>query len=406
MNITSFKQNLRKDFSASIVVFLVALPLCLGIALASGAPLYAGLISGIIGGIVVGSISNSALGVSGPAAGLAVIVYAAIADIGSYQIFLVAVVLGGALQILMGLLRAGIITKYIPISVIKGMLAGIGILIFMKQLDIAFGVKGIPNILKGINVNITIVTLVSLAILLLWQTKYIKNNKILALIPGPLLAVISGILLQAYAFNFEDNFLVKLPVADSFDAFIGNFTLPNFKDAFSNSLVYQTAVVIAIVASLETLLCVEASDKQDTKKRKTNTNLELIAQGVGNMCSGLIGGLPITQVIVRSSANQQAGGQSKTSTVLHGILLLLSSILIPTLLNLIPLATLAAILLIIGYKLASPSVFKAMFKEGWSSFLPFIVTILGIVTLDLLQGIGLGILVALMFYFFKKKKQS
>lgn len=391
----SLKKNLKKDFSASIVVFLVALPLCLGIALASGAPLYSGIISGIIGGVIVGSLSNSALGVSGPAAGLAVIVLNAITDLGGFEIFLVSVILAGLIQLIMGILKAGIIAYYFPSSVIKGMLAGIGILIFYKQIPNALGASSIKTIGEGINFNVTIITIISLLILLGWQTKFIQKINTLAIVPGALLAVALGILLQLFVFTIDTTFLVKIPIATSVSDFLNNFTFPDFINGLSNPAVYSTAVVIAVVASLETLLCVEASDKQDPKKRTTSTNQELIAQGIGNMCSGFIGGLPITQVIVRSSANQQAGGQSKLSTIFHGILLFISILLIPTLLNKIPLATLAAILLIVGYKLANPKTFTSMYKEGWDQFLPFIITIIGIVTTDLLIGIGLGIAVAI-----------
>lgn len=395
VNYYLFKKNIKKDFSASIVVFLVALPLCLGIALASGAPLYSGIISGIIGGIVVGSISNSALGVSGPAAGLAVIVLHAISDLGSFEIFLVSIIIAGLLQLIMGLLKAGIIAYYFPSSVIKGMLAGIGILIFYKQIPNAIGITSLNEISNGIHLNVTIITLISLGILLFWQTRFIQKIGFLAAIPGALLAVIVGILLQLFSLPIENDFLVKIPIATSPAEFFNNFTFPDFGTGLTNPKVYTTAIVIAVVASLETLLCVEASDKQDPKKRTTSTNKELIAQGIGNMCAGIVGGLPVTQVIVRSSANQQAGGQSKASTIFHGILLFISILLIPTLLNKIPLATLAAILLIIGYKLASPSNFKKMYNQGWDQFLPFIVTIVGIVTTDLLIGIGLGITVAI-----------
>lgn len=395
MDFNSFKKNLSKDFSASIVVFLVALPLCLGIALASGAPLYSGIISGIIGGVIVGSLSNSALGVSGPAAGLAVIVLNAITDLGGFEIFLVAVVIAGAIQLLMGILKAGIIAYYFPSSVIKGMLAGIGILIFYKQIPNALGAINFEALKSGINLNVTIITGISLAILLLWQSKFIQKISFLAMIPGALLAVTVGILLQIFVLPIDSNFLVKIPVATSPSEFFNNFTFPNFIEGLANPKVYSTAVVIAVVASLETLLCVEASDKQDTKKRTTSTNKELIAQGIGNMCAGFIGGLPVTQVIVRSSANQQAGGQTKTATIFHGILLFISILLIPTLLNKIPLATLAAILLIVGYKLANPKTFKKMYSEGLGQFIPFVVTIVGIVATDLLMGIGLGISVAI-----------
>ena len=410
-------KHLKSDLPASIVVFLVALPLCLGIALASGAPLFSGLIAGIIGGIVVGSLSGSTLGVSGPAAGLAVIVLNAITELGGFEIFLVSVVLAGFIQLLMGFLKAGIIAYYFPSSVIYGMLAGIGILIFLKQIPHAFGYDKDPegdasflqsdgentfseliNMLDYISPGVLIVTAVSLAILLIWDTKIIKKIKVLAMIPGPLLAVIVGVILNTMFKSNPDlaissDHIVSLPVASSASEFFGNFTLPDFS-ALGNPKVYITAIVIAVVASLETLLCVEASDKQDTLKRVTPTNQELRAQGIGNIVSGFIGGLPITQVIVRSSANQQAGGKTKASTIVHGILILISIVLIPKVLNIIPLGVLAAILLVVGYKLAKPATFIEMYKQGLGQFIPFVVTILGIVFTDLLTGIGIGMTVA------------
>ncbi len=416
-------KHLNKDIPASIVVFLVALPLCLGIALASGASPFSGLIAGIIGGIVVGSFSGSPLGVSGPAAGLALIVYESINSFGGlagggFEIFLVATIIAGALQILMGFLKAGIIAYYFPSSVIYGMLAGIGIIIFLKQIPHAFGYDKDPegdlnfvqpdnentfseliNMVDYISPGVMIITAVSLLILILWETKFIKGNKILSLIPGPLLAVGVSVALNLFFKSNEnlaisEDHLVALPTAKNASEFFGNFTLPNF-GALADINVYITAVVIALVASIETLLCVEASDKQDTLKRVTPTNRELRAQGIGNIMSGMIGGLPITQVIVRSSANQQAGGMTKASTIIHGCLILVSIILIPNLLNLIPLGVLAAILFVVGFKLARPSLFKSMYKQGWGQFLPFIITIIGIAFFGLLKGIGLGMAVAI-----------
>tara|TARA_B110000037_G_scaffold221377_1_gene292227 strand:+ start:3960 stop:5546 length:1587 start_codon:yes stop_codon:yes gene_type:complete len=413
----NFLKNFKTDLPSSMVVFLVALPLCLGIALASGAPLYAGLISGVIGGIVVGVFSGSKLGVSGPAAGLAVIVLNAITDLGSFEVFLVALVLAGFIQIIMGFAKAGIIAYYFPSSVIHGMLAGIGIIIVLKQIPHAFGYDKDPegnltfmqtdsqntfselfNMIEFISPSVVIITITSLIILLLWQSKWITNNSLLKQIPGPLLAVMSGIGLNLFFSTNPEmvvsaDHLVSIPVSDGFAGFIGNFTFPNFA-ALTNPQVYITAVVIAVVASLETLLCVEATDKLDPNKNVTPTNLELKAQGVGNIVSGLLGGLPITQVIVRSSANIQAGGKSKLSAILHGVFLILTVVAIPKILNLIPLGTLAAILLIIGFKLAKPSLFLKMYVQGKSQFIPFVVTILGIVFTDLLTGIGLGLIVA------------
>ncbi|MFT6747805.1 MAG: MFS superfamily sulfate permease-like transporter, partial [Glaciecola sp.] len=408
----------------------VALPLCLGIALASGAPLFSGLIAGIIGGIVVGSLSGSPLGVSGPAAGLAVIVLNSITDfapmkaggegvdlVAGFEIFLVAVVLAGVIQLLMGILKAGVIAYYFPSSVIYGMLSGIGIIIFIKQIPHALGYDKDPegdfefmqvdgqnsfseliNMLDFVDFSVVIITAVSLAILLLWESKAFKKIKLFQVVPGPLVAVVSGILLNMYYNNvlgsgLTIDHLVSVPVAKNMDGFISNFSFPNFS-ALSNPVIYITAVIIALVASLETLLCVEAADKLDPLKRVTPTNKELRAQGIGNILSGFIGGLPITQVIVRSSANVQAGGKSKLSAIFHGVLLLICVILIPVVLNLIPLAVLAAILLIVGYKLAKPAIFKRMFNQGYGQFIPFVCTIIGVVFIDLLYGLGIGLIVA------------
>ncbi len=411
--------NLKYDIPASIVVFLVAMPLCLGIALASGAPLFSGLIAGIVGGIVVGSLSGSSLGVSGPAAGLAVIVATAIEDLGGFEYFLVAAILAGGIQILMGFVKAGNIAYFFPSSVVHGMLSGIGILIFLKQIPHAVGYDEDPegdfefiqpdgqntfseliNMVDFINTGVIVITAISLFILILWDTKLIKGNKILSAIPGPLLAVLSGIGLNV-AFQNNPNLsvskdhLVNLPSANSASEFFSNFTFPNFS-ILSSSEVYITAVFIAVVASLETLLSVEATDKTDPMKRTTPTNRELKAQGLGNIISGFIGGLPLTQVIVRSSANQQSGGRSKMSTIIHGFMILFSIILIPNLLNLIPLGSLAAILFVVGYKLAKPALFKKMFDQGLEQFIPFVVTIVGIILTDLLKGIAIGLAVGIV----------
>jgi len=412
-------QHLKNDIPASIIVFLVAMPLCLGIALASGAPLYAGLISGIVGGIVVGSLSGSPLGVSGPAAGLAVIVLHAISDLGGFEILLVATLLAGILQVIMGFLRAGIIAYYFPSSVIHGMLAGIGLLIFFKQIPHAFGYDKDPegdfrffqmdgentfselfHMINYISPGALTISVISLFILILWETKFIKKFSFTKLIQGPLvvvvLSVVLGLLFQGTSFEISGEHLVTIPVATTFNDFIGNFTFPDFAKGLTKPDVYITAVVIAVVASMETLLCVEASDKQDPLKRVTPTNRELKAQGVGNMICGLIGGLPVTQVIVRSSVNQQSGGKTKASAVIHGFLLLISIVAIPTILNLIPLATLAAILMVVGYKLAKPTLFTKMYNQGMGQFIPFVVTIVGIMLTDLLIGIGLGMAVAIV----------
>lgn len=413
----SFFENLRYDFPASIVVFLVALPLCLGIALASGAPLFSGIIAGIVGGIVVSVFSGSPLGVSGPAAGLAVIVLTSIQDLGGFEIFLVAVVIGGALQLLLGFLKAGVIGYYFPSAVIKGMLSGIGIIIVLKQIPHAVGYDKDPegdfaffqtdghNTLTELlyawdflSPGALIITVVSMAILILWEQKFMKGIGIFNWIQGPLVAVLAGISLNVLFRGFEGLALnpdqvVNIPVSDSVLGFFGQFSFPEFSAIFRSD-VWVVGATIAVVASLETLLCVEATDKLDEHKRITPTNRELLAQGAGNMISGFIGGLPVTQVIVRSSANIQSGAQSKASAFTHGILLLVSAMAIPKFLNMIPLASLAAILFVVGYKLAKPSIFREMYAMGKTQFIPFIVTILGIVFTDLLIGIALGLVVA------------
>lgn len=420
-NINSgFFSTLKQDLPASVVVFFVAVPLCLGIALASGAPLFSGLIAGIIGGIVVGTISNSSLGVSGPAAGLAVIVLTAIQTLGSFEVFLMAVVLAGVMQIIIGALKGGIIAYYFPSSVIKGMLTGIGIIIILKQIPHAFGYDNdyegdlaffqpdgentfseLFKMLDYISPAAVLVSILSLTILLVWDVVLSKKHSFFTVIQGPLVAVMAGIFYQVITLKFfpewaiQAQHLVTVPVPEGFNDFLGQFTFPDFS-AIGNSQIWIIAITMAVVASLETLLCVEAADKLDPKKRVTNTNRELFAQGTGNILSGLVGGLPITQVIVRSSANIQSGGQSKLSTILHGVFILLCVATIPFLLNLIPLAVLACILFVVGYKLAKPSLFKQMYNLGMSQFLPFVVTIVGIVFTDLLKGIAMGVVVGVV----------
>jgi len=421
--------QIKHDLPASIVVFFVALPLCLGIALASGAPLFSGLIAGIVGGVVVGALSGSNIGVSGPAAGLVAIVLAAIGSLGGYQNFLVAVVLAGVIQILFGVLRLGIIGYYFPTSVIKGMLTGIGIIIILKQIPHFFGYDHDPegdfsffqvdgentfseiiNSINHITPGSAIIGLLGLSILILWERVLSKKAKIFRLIQGPLVAVVVGIIFFAVTqgnkvLAIGSSHLVSVPIPDSVDSFIGQFSFPNFS-FITNGDVWLVAFTIALVASLETLLCVEATDKLDPHKNVTPTNRELFAQGTGNIISGMIGGLPITQVIVRSSANIQSGGRTKMSAVIHGLFLLISVVLIPRFLNMIPLSVLAAILLIVGYKLAKPSLFKTMYDLGWKQFLPFITTILGIVFIDLLWGIGLGLAVGFVVILIKSFQNS
>lgn len=420
--------HLKSDIPASIVVFLVAVPLCLGIALASGAPLFSGIIAGIVGGIVVGAFSGSQLGVSGPAAGLAVIVLTAIQDLGAFEIFLLAVFLSGIIQIALGFAKAGIIGYYFPSSVIKGMLAGIGVIIILKQIPHAVGYdkdyegslafnnpdghntfSELGYMMEAITPGALIIAVLSMAILILWERPFMKKISLFKIVQGPLVVVALGIILNLVfastgnlALSTEQ--LVNIPVAESLSGFFGQFTFPDFSQ-LTNPAIYMTAVTIAVVASLETLLCLEATDKLDPHKRVTPANQELKAQGIGNMLSGLIGGLPVTQVIVRSSTNIQSGGQTKMSAIIHGMLLLGCAMAIPNILNLIPLSSLAAILFVVGYKLAKPVLFRQMYKLGWSHFVPFIVTIVGIVLTDLLVGIGLGLVVAIFFVLYNNYKR-
>jgi len=414
-------KEFKNDLPASIVVFFVAVPLCLGIALASGAPLFSGIIAGIVGGIIVGIASGSPLGVSGPAAGLAVIVLTSIGAIGSFPAFLLAVVIAGIIQLSLGFAKAGFIAYFFPSSVIKGMLTGIGLLIILKQIPHALGwdkdaegddaflqadgqntFSEIAKALDFITPGAVLIAAISLAILILWDTVLTKKHKIFQLIQGPIVVVILGIVMNylfkagTLDFSLADDQVVRLPVAKNLNEFFNQFTFPDFS-AITNLEVWKAGVVMAIVASLETLLCVEATDKLDPDKRVTPTNRELKAQGLGNIVSGLIGGLPITQVIVRSSANINFGGRTKLSAILHGVFLLISAITIAGLLNMIPLASLAAILLMVGYKLAKPSLFKQMYKLGWEQFIPFIATVVGILLTDLLKGITIGILFGIFY---------
>lgn len=414
-------RNLRYDIPSSIVVFLVALPLCLGIALASGAPLFAGIISGVVGGVVVASFSGSALSVCGPAAGLTTIVLSSIETLGSYEVFLSAVVIAGAIQFLLGLLRAGSIGNYFPSSVIKGMLTAIGLILILKQIPHAIGydhdyegdesfieVGGsntFSEILTSLNYvtpGAVVIVLISLIILIIWEQPFIKKKKFALYIPGPLIVVIAGIILNELFVSLRSplmlsaEHLVALPVSSDATEFVSQFSLPTFSNLLSPD-VWKVAVTIAIVASLESLLSIDAVDKLDPFKRITPLNKELRAQGIGNFISGFIGGLPITSVIVRSSANVSAGARTKTSSIFHGILLLLTAFFIPNLLNKIPLSALAAILLMVGYKLANPSVFMEMYKRGWDQFIPFIVTVIAILISDLLVGIAIGMTLGLIF---------
>ncbi len=413
-------KNLPNDFAASIVVFLVAIPLCLGVALASGAPPLSGIIAGIVGGIIVGLASRSHLSVSGPAAGLTAIVFGAIATIGSFQGFLVAVVLAGVLQIVLGFCKAGVIGDYVPNSVIKGMLAAIGLILILNQFPHLLGDdshfetdEGVKqekgNIFSNFiyafaNINSTALLIggVCLAFHFIWEKIVAGRKGSIRFIPAPLLIVLTGTGINAIFTNANPSaalageHLVKIPVAASVNEFFSFFSLPDWNQLL-NTDVLVIAVTLALVASLESLLSIEAVDELDPYQRVTPTNRELKAQGLGNIISGLIGGLPVTSVIVRSSANVNAGAKTKMSTIYHGILLLLSFAFIPFLLNLIPKATLAAILIFTGYKLAKPSLFKAFYKKGWDQFLPFIITITAILATDLLKGVIIGISTGLFF---------
>ena len=414
-------KEFKSDLPASIVVFFVAVPLCLGIALASGAPLFSGIIAGIVGGIIVGIASGSSLGVSGPAAGLAVIVLTSIPTLGSWPAFLLAVVIAGIIQLILGFAKAGFIAYFFPSSVIKGMLTGIGLLIILKQIphalgwdkdavgDDAFfqadGQNTFSEIIKALDFftpGAVLIAVISLAILILWDSVLTKKHKIFQLIQGPIVVVILGIAMNylfkagTLDFSLAEDQVVRLPVANNLSEFLSQFTFPDFS-AITNFEVWKIAIVLAIVASLETLLSVEATDKMDPNKRVTPTNRELKAQGLGNIFSGLIGGLPVTQVIVRSSANISFGAKTKMSAILHGMFLLISAITIASVLNMIPLASLAAVLLMVGYKLAKPKLFKQMYKLGWEQFIPFIATVIGILATDLLKGITIGILFGIFY---------
>ncbi|MGZ3845647.1 MAG: SulP family inorganic anion transporter [Flavisolibacter sp.] len=417
---SSYLKTFGADFPSSIVVFLVALPLCLGIALASNAPLFSGIIAGIIGGIVIGSLSGSQLSVSGPAAGLTAIVAAAILKLPTFETFLLAVVICGALQVVFGFIKAGVIGDYVPNCVIKGMLAAIGLILILKQLphlvgydanflgDESFQQGNNENTFSGIIHSLNYITpaavligVVGLMFQFAWE-KYTANKKgFIKIMPAPLIVVLVGIAINEFfkngsAYAIDPKHMVNIPIAQSAGEFFSFFTAPDF-NGFLNKEVWIAGGTLALVASLETLLSIEAIDDLDPYQRVTNKERELKAQGIGNMISGLLGGLPITSVIVRSSANVNAGARSKMSAIYHGILLLLCVALIPALLNLIPKAALAAVLIYTGYKLAKPSLFKAYYKKGWDQFLPFVLTIAAILLTDLLVGVLIGIGVGLFF---------
>lgn len=413
-NITA---ELSQNFAPGLVVFLVALPLCLGIALASGAPPLSGIIAGIVGGIVIGFISNSNISVSGPAAGLTAIVLTAITDLGAFELFLCAGIIAGIIQLALGFIRAGSISNYFPNNVIEGMLAGIGIIIILKQIPHALGFdkdyegneslfnEGVNfgyfnELFSAIHPGAVVITLVSVIILLTWDR--VPALKKIKMLPGALVAVVIGILINEVfkstgsVLAVGPEHLVSLPVPQTLSEFGNLITLPNFA-GFMNPQVWVAGATIAIVASIETLLCIEASDRLDVKRRITDTNLELKAQGIGNLVSSFIGGLPMTSVVVRSSANANAGATSKVSAIIHGVLLLLCVVSIPFLLNLIPFATLAAVLILVGYKLAKPATFIHFWHNGKYQFIPFLATVLAVVFTDLLKGVGIGLIISIIY---------
>lgn len=423
-NFNYYQQSLLKnDWKSGITVFLVALPLCLGIALASGAPLFSGLISGIIGGIIIGALSGSEISVSGPAAGLTIIIFTAIKDLGSYQGFLVAVILAGVLQLIFGLLKGGRFSAFFPDSVIKGMLVAIGIVIILKQIPHALGddqdyegefefeqmadnQNTFTELIRSFvdfNYGAVNITLACLVLMIVWDIYAKKKIVFLQAFPSSLAAVGLGIFInEMYGIYKPEYFLgnssihmVSVPIFNTISDFTASLIAPDY-NILANTKVYTVALTIAIVASLESLLSLEAADSIDTEKRISSADKELIAQGVGNMLAGFLGGLPVTSVVVRTSANVYSGAKTRMSAIFHGILLIASIVIIPTILNKIPLSALSAVLLMVGYKLASPKVFKSVFKDGYDQFIPFLVTILVVVFKDLLWGIGVGSLVGIL----------
>ena len=417
-----FGKNLKSDLPAGVVVALVALPLCLGIALASGAPLFSGIIAGIVGGLVVGVISGSQLSVSGPAAGLTVIVLNSIDSLGTFESFILAVFLAGLIQFLLGTLKAGIVGHFFPSSVIKGMLSAIGLILILKQIPHALGddrdyegdesfyqpdgentFTEIVMAFQNIDTGAFLICLSALGIMILWETPAMKKQSWIKIVPGPLVAVLWGVTANTLIYKgllpdmlLTGKHMVSLPVSKDFTGFFSSLTFPDFSQ-FGNKDVYLTAATIAIIASLETLLSLDAVDKLDPIKRIAPANRELQAQGMGNMVSGLLGGLPVTAVIVRSTANVSSGAKTKVSAVFHGLLLAVSVIFFPHILNMIPLAALAAVLLMVGYKLTKPSLYASLYKKGIAQFAPYVITIAAILFTDLLIGITIGIVVGLFF---------
>lgn len=403
---------LTRDVPAGVVVFLVALPLCLGVAIASGVPPIAGIISGIIGGIIVGIFSKSQTSVSGPAAGLTAVVIAALESMGSIELLLVAILLSGFIQILLGFLRAGMLSQLVPSSVIQGLLAAIGMILILNQIPHALGFElnfaddfsfvstdQVFSIHRWVQPETAftpfplLIASGSVLILIFW--KKITNPR-LRMLPPSLLVVGFGIGINLLIQYFFPDYLlaawhtVQLPDLTRL-APTQWLHLPT-PEALERSDVWMTAISIGFIASLETLLNIEAVDKLDPRKRFTPPNRELMAQGIGNIVAGLAGGIPVTSVIVRSSVNLEAGNHSKVSTILHGLFILLAVVFLRPVMNLIPLSALAAILLVTGYKLVSPSQLKVLFLKGWRQFLPFAITLLVILLSDLLMGVLAGIL--------------
>ncbi len=423
-----YVSSLPDDIRSSVVVLLVAIPLCLGIAVASGLDEFSGIIAGIVGGIIVGALSGSQLSVTGPAAGLTVIVFAAVAKLPAVEAFFLAVVLAGVIQLLMGALKLGIIGEYIPNCVIKGMLAAIGIILILKQFPHLIGYdadfegdenfvqssgentfSAVINAFQSITPVAVIIGFTGLAILILYENKWIKKQTFSTYLSGPLLVVLAGVGINLLTVSMNGNELqsdhmVNIPIAGSLSGFVSFFRFPNW-EFITNSDVWVTAFTLAIVASLETLLGIEAIDKLDPLRRVTPPNRELMAQGAGNMVSGLLGGLPVTSVIVRSSANLDSGAKTKRSTIFHGIMILLFVLFFPRLLNMIPKAALAAILIFTGYKLTKIPVFKDYYKKGWDQFIPFVVTIAAIVITDLLTGVLIGMATGI-FYIIRSNFRS
>ena len=405
---------IRHDLPAGLSVFLVALPLCLGIALASGAPLYSGLLSGVIGGMVVSVFSRSALAVSGPAAGLTTVVAASIISLGDFRIFLLSVMVAGAFQILLGLLRLGTISNYFPSSVIKGMLAAIGIILITKQIPLALGYdrpdfwesgflqlfspsqfkEHFEDLRLHTSAITIVITMISLTVMILLQR---SRNKKLSVVPAPLVVVLLGILINFLFLHLAGNALKPTQLVHISAGFLDQIQFPDFSQLFVTSQVWKDGLVIGLLATLETLLCIEAIDKLDQHNRITPVNRELVAQGIGNLTCGLLGALPVTAVIVRGAANVDAGARTRLSAFTHGLFLLMAVVLIPGVLNTIPNASLATILMVTGYNLTQPKLYRNMWQLGWKQLLPFLITIVVILFTDLLIGVSIGLLLSIYF---------